>query len=97
LANFNIKNGSNIHSLLENLEKIVKDKQYHKLAKSLSEAKRDIHVKVSDNSEKINKIENVEFNKLKEYDMKIPNLKYDFAEKILINNQKMINHDNYDE
>ena len=97
LANFNIKNGSNIHSLLENLEKIVKDKQYHKLAKSLSEAKRDIHVKVSDNSEKINKIENVEFNKLKEYDMKIPNLKYDFAEKILINNQKMINHDNFDE
>ena len=29
--------------------------------------------------------------------MKIPNLKYDFAEKILINNQKMINHDNFDE
>ena len=96
IANFNIKNGSNIHSLLENLEKIVKEKQYHKLAKSLSETKRDIHVKKSENSEKINKIENVEFEKLKEYDTKIPTLKYDFAEKILVNNQKIINHNDDD-
>lgn len=97
LANFNIKNGSNIHSLLENLEKIVKDKQYHKLAKSLSETKRDIHVKNPENLETIKTIENVEFNKLKEYDKKIPTLKYDFAEKILINNQKMITYDQDDE
>ena len=97
LANFNIKNGSNIHSLLENLEKIVKEKQYHKLAKSLSETKRDIHVKTSEKSEKIKQIENVEFKKLKECDMKIPTLKYDFADKILTINQKMINHDDDNE
>jgi hypothetical protein len=94
IANFNIKNGSNIHSLVENLEKIVKEKQYHKLAKSLSETKRDIHAKASKNSQKFNKIENIEFNKLKECDKKIPTLKYDFAEKILINNQKIIKHNN---
>ena len=94
ISKLNPNKGSNIHPLLEGLENIVKEKELYKLAKSLNEAKKDIYLRSTGTLDNFEKIETLDFEKIKDSDNKIPLLKYDFAENILCNNDELIKNNN---
>ena len=78
--------GSNIHPLLEGLQNIVEGKDIYKIAKSLNETKKDMYLRINGTLDNFDKVETLDFEKIKDYDNKIPLLKYDFAENILFRN-----------
>lgn len=94
ISKLNPNKGSNIHPLLEGLENIVKEKELYKLAKSLNETKKDIYLRSTGTLDNFEKIETLDFEKIKDSDNKIPLLKYDFAENILCNNDEFIENNN---
>jgi hypothetical protein len=88
IPKINSNKGNNIHPLLDGLENIVKEKELYKIAKALNETKKDMYLRSTGTLDNFEKIETLDFEKIKEYDDKIPLLKYDFAENILCDNQK---------
>ena len=88
IQKINSNKGNNIHPLLDGLENIVKEKELYKIAKALNETKKDMYLRSTGTLDNFEKIETLDFEKIKEYDDKIPLLKYDFAENILCDNQK---------
>lgn len=97
IPKININNGSNLHSLIDGLENIVKKKDYYSLVKSVNETKREMHLKNSGTFESLRKTEKHDLDRIKEKDDKIPSLKYDYAHTILSVNKKCIgNLDNPD-
>jgi hypothetical protein len=97
IPKISINDGSNLHSLIDGLENIVKKKDYYSLVKSVNETKREIHLKTSGTFDSFRKIEKHDLDKIKEKDEKIPSLKYDYAQTILCVNKKCIgNLDNPD-
>ena len=89
----NPNKGSNIHPLLDGLEDIVEGKELYKIAKSLNDTKKDMYLRSTGTLDNFDKIETLDFEKIKDSDNKIPLLKYDFAENILCQNNDFIkNH-----
>ena len=88
IPKINPNKGNNIHPLLDEKENIVKEKELYKIAKALNETKKDMYLRSTGTLDNFEKIETLDFEKIKEYDDKIPLLKYDFAENILCDNQK---------
>jgi hypothetical protein len=88
LAKLNTNKGSNILPLLEGLENLVKEKDLFKIAKSLNETKKDIYLRSMGTLENFEKNHILDSDKIKEYDDKIPLLKYDYAEHILCDNKQ---------
>ena len=88
IPSISIKDGSNLHSLIDGLENIIKKRDHYDLVKSVNETKREIHLKSSGTFESFRKMEKHDFDQIKEKDDKIPSLKYDFAETILCVNKK---------
>ena len=89
ISKLNPNKGSNVHPLLDGLENIVKEKEFYKLAKSLKETKKDIYLRSNGTLENFDKINVFDPEIIKEYDDKIPLLKYDYAENILRNHEKL--------
>ena len=79
--------GSNILPILEGIENIVKDKELYKLVRALNETKKIIYLRSTGTLENFDKAKNIDSEKIKDYDDKIPLLKYDFAENILCDNE----------
>jgi hypothetical protein len=97
IPKISINDGSNLHSLIDGLENIVKKKDYYSLVKSVNETKREIHLKTSGTFDSFRKVEKHDLDKIKEKDEKIPSLKYDYAQTIMCVNKKCIgNLDNSD-
>jgi hypothetical protein len=97
IPKISINNGSNLHSLIDGLENIVKKRDHYSLVKSVNETKREIHLKTSGTFESFRRMEKHDLDKIKENDDKIPSLKYNYAETILCVNKKCIgNIDNPD-
>lgn len=97
IPKININNGSNLHSMIDGLENIVKKRDHYSLVKSVNETKREMHLKTSGTFESFRKMEKYDLDKIKEKDDKIPSLKYDYAYTILCVNKKCIgNLDNPD-
>ena len=97
IPKISLNDGSNLHSLIDGLENIVKKKDYYSLVKSVNETKREIHLKTSGTFDSFRKVEKHDLDKIKEKDEKIPSLKYDYAQTILCVNKKCIgNLDNPD-
>ena len=94
ISKLNPSKGSNVHPLLEGLENIVKEKELYKLARSLNETKKDIYLRSTGTLDNFEKIKILDSEKIKEYDNKIPLLKYDFAENILCENENFCNRNN---
>ena len=91
IPKFKIKNGSNLHSLLDKFENAVHEKNIYKIARESTRAKKFLYLKSSKTSDDLNKIENIDSEKIRELDKKIiPSLKYRFAENILCNNNNWI-------
>ena len=87
ISKLNPNKGSNVHPLLDGLENIVKEKELYKLARALNETKKDIYLRSTGTLDNFEKIKVLDSEKIKEYDNKIPLLKYDFAENILCDNE----------
>ena len=85
ISNVEPEKGSNLYSILDNIENIVKDKDMPKLAKSLDETKEylDLKKEKTENKE-LNKEKNMScFDKVSESDKLFPFIKYNCAEKII--------------
>ena len=91
LSKLNTNKGSNVYPLLEGLENIVKEKELYKLAKSLNDTKKDIYLRSTGTLDNFDKLNVFDPERIKEYDDKIPLLKYDYAENILRNHEKLGN------
>ena len=97
IPTISINDGSNLHSLIDGLENIVKKRDHYSLVKSVNETKREIHLKTSGTFDSFRKVEKHDLDKIKEKDEKIPSLKYDYAHSIMCVNKKCIgNLDNSD-
>ena len=91
IPKFNTKNGSNIHSLLDNFENAVKDKNIHKLAKESYLEKKILFLKNSKTLDNMYKSKDIDYEKIRELDTNIiPSLKYNYAENILCNNKNLV-------
>ena len=90
IPKISINQGSNLHSLIDGLENIVKKRDHYNLVKSVNETKREIHMKNSGTFDSFRHIEKHDYERIKEKDDKIPSLKYDYADTILCVNKKCI-------
>ena len=81
----NIKKGSNVHGLLDDLQHIVKKNDFYKIVESNSDVKKEINHKNEFSNRKL--LDDKKFNveKIQEMDVKIPDLHYQYAEELLSN------------
>ena len=95
LPTFNSKKGSNVHGLLDDFQESVKNINFHKIAKSNNDLKRDIFFdKGLTYQDFCNKVKIVDIDKIENVDKEIPVLHYNFAEKLLTNLKDIIINDN---
>ena len=91
----NSKKGSNVHGLLDDFQDSVRNKNFHKIAKSNNDLKRDFFFdKGLTYQDFCNKVKTFDIDKIESIDKEIPVLHYDFAEKLLANLKDVIIHDN---
>ena len=84
----NYKKGSNIHGLLEDLQQIIKKKDFYKIAESSNDVKKEYINKRGLTYDKLINNKNFDVDKIQELDNKIPELHYIFAENLLTNKAK---------
>ena len=86
----NFKKGSNIHGLLEDIQQIVRKKDFYKIAESSNDVKRELRNKqgLSSYSKNMTGYKKFDVDKIQEMDNKIPELHYYLAENLLINKTK---------
>ena len=81
----NYRKGSNIHGLLEDLQQIVKKKDFYKIAQSSNDVKKEYINKRGLSHNKLIDDNNFDVNKIQEMDDRIPELHYIYAEDLLTN------------
>ena len=81
----NYRKGSNIHGLLEDLQQIVKKKDFYKIAESSNDVKKEYINKRGLSYNKLIDDNNFDVNKIQEMDDRIPELHYIYAEDLLTN------------
>ena len=81
----NYRKGSNIHGLLEDLQQIVKKKDFYKIAESSNDVKKEYINKRGLSHNKLIDDNNFDVNKIQEMDDRIPELHYIYAEDLLTN------------
>ena len=86
----NFKKGSNIHGLLEDIQHIVRKKDFYKIAESSNDVKRELSNKqgLSSYSKYLTGYRKFDVDKIQEMDNKIPELHYYLTENLLINKTK---------
>ena len=95
LPALNSKNGSNVHGLVDDFQDSVKNKNFHKIAKSNNDLKRDFFLeKGLTYQDFCNKVKTFDIEKIENIDNQIPVLHYNLAEKLLTNLKDVIINDN---
>ena len=81
----NIKKGSNVHGILDDLQHIVQKNDIYKIVESNSDVKKEINHKNEFSNRKLLNVKKFDVEKIQELDVKIPDMHYQFAEELLSN------------
>ena len=85
IPTLNIKKGSNVHGILDDLQHIVKKNDINKIVESNSDVKKEINHKNEFSNRKLLNVKKFDVEKIQEMDAKIPDMHYQFAEELLSN------------
>lgn len=85
IPKLNVRKGSNVHGLLDDLQHIVKNNDFCKIVESNSDVKKEINHKNEFTHRKLLDDKKFDVDKIQEMDVRIPDMHYQFAEELLSN------------